>query len=106
MMPVRYGAAGRRKILGTCIAQVSFRGPQAVPVGRGFGAAALHRYEFLADISGPGLGQQLLDDLFRLLVSSLAELVMADLPLCIDQVEGRPDPPSAGGAGNVLRWVD
>src|SRR6266446_2975190 len=68
------------------------------------------------------LGQQLLNDLFRLLVFTLAELMVPNAPLRIDNVKGRPilvlesapyrkvaidrdrivDPHVLGGSANVV----
>src|ERR1700681_1435725 len=37
-----------------------------------------------------GLRQQLLNNQFRLLVFALTELMMSNMSLCIDEIEGRP----------------
>src|SRR6266566_352738 len=39
---------------------------------------------------GSGLGQQLLDDHFRLLVSAFAEVMMPDQPSGVREIDGRP----------------
>ena len=39
---------------------------------------------------GSGLGQQLLENHFRLLVLAFAEVVMPDAPLRVGEVQGRP----------------
>src|SRR5258708_13086123 len=44
----------------------------------------------MRDIAEPGLGQQLLDNHFRLLVFAFAEVVMPDVPLRVGEVEGGP----------------
>src|SRR6266436_5728913 len=44
----------------------------------------------MTDAAGSGLGQQLLNDSFRLFVFTFAELMMPDAPLRIDDIEGRP----------------
>ncbi|HEX9110625.1 MAG TPA: hypothetical protein VF845_04050 [Terriglobales bacterium] len=40
--------------------------------------------------AGSGLGQQLLNNPFRLFVFALAELMMSDPPLRIHEIEGGP----------------
>jgi hypothetical protein len=40
--------------------------------------------------AGSGLGQQLLDNHFRLLIFALAEVVIPDLPPHVGEVQGRP----------------
>src|SRR5437870_9366143 len=44
----------------------------------------------MTDAADSGLGQQLLNDPFRLFVFTLAEMMMANAPLRIDEIEGRP----------------
>src|SRR5437016_6001799 len=44
----------------------------------------------MADTAVSGLGQQLLDDHFRPFVITLAELMMSDASLRVDEIEGRP----------------
>src|SRR5882724_3989981 len=89
-MSAQYLAARRRKILRTVIAQVIFRGFQVAPVGCSFNASGVDCDQFMADVPCAGLGQQLLDDFLRLLIPALAELMMSDMPLRIDKIEGRP----------------
>src|SRR5437660_12808500 len=72
--------------------------------------------------AGSGLGEQLLNDPFRLFVFALAELMMANFPPRIDEIERRPifvlesapyrkvvvdrdriiDPHVLGGSANVI----
>ena len=66
------------------VAQVGLRGPQRGPVG-GLGEAA--------GVDADGLlvdAQQPLDRPLGLLVGPFAEVVEADLPVAIDEVDGRP----------------
>ena len=66
------------------VADVGLRGAQRVPVG-GLGEAA--------GVDADGLlvdAQQLLDRSLGLLVGALAEVVEADAPVAIDEVDGRP----------------
>src|SRR5437870_11642589 len=44
----------------------------------------------MTDAADSGPGQQLLNDPFRLFVFALAEMMMANAPLRIDEIEGRP----------------
>ena len=44
----------------------------------------------MTDAAAAGLGEQALNDHFRLFVCALAEVVMPDVPLGIDEVESRP----------------
>ena len=44
----------------------------------------------MTDAADSGLGQQLLNDPFRLFVFALAEMMMANMPLRIDEIERRP----------------
>jgi hypothetical protein len=44
----------------------------------------------VADVTGSGFGQQLLDDHFRLLVFAFAEMVMPDMPLRVGEVQRGP----------------
>src|SRR5205085_5132893 len=50
----------------------------------------VHRNQFLTDTTDSGLSQQLLDNLFRLFVIALAELMMPNAPLRIYEIEGGP----------------
>src|SRR5438093_7261188 len=44
----------------------------------------------MTDAADSGPGQQLLNDLFGLFVFALAEMMMANAPLRIDEIESRP----------------
>src|SRR2546422_4613467 len=44
----------------------------------------------MTDAGDSGLGQQLLYNPFRLIVFPLAEVLMSDMPLRIDEIEGWP----------------
>src|SRR2546422_10192531 len=44
----------------------------------------------MTDAADSGPGQQLLNDPFRLFVFALAEMMMANAPLRIDEIESRP----------------
>src|SRR6266545_7499026 len=82
--------AGRRKVLGTLIADIIFPRLQAAPIGGSFNTTGVDRNQLVTDIAYPGVGQQLLNDHFRLFVLALAVLMMANLPLRIDKIERRP----------------
>src|SRR5262245_23869822 len=87
---VQYCPTGRDKILGAVIADIVLRRSQAVPIGGSFNTTALDRNGFIPNAAASGLGQQLLNNLFRLLVFTFAELMMANLSLGINEIEGRP----------------
>src|SRR5436309_2214234 len=87
---IQYCTTGRRKVLGALIADIVFRRLQAAPIGGGFRATGIDRNQFMTDAADSGLGQQLLNDPFRLLVFALAEMMLANAPLRIDEIEGRP----------------
>ena len=44
----------------------------------------------MIDAGGSRLGQQLLNNPFRLFVFALAKVMMSNMPLRIDEIEGRP----------------
>ena len=44
----------------------------------------------MINAADPGLRQQLLNNRFRLIVFALAEVMMSNMPLGIDEIEGRP----------------
>ena len=50
----------------------------------------IDRHQVIPDAADSGLGQQSLNNHFRLFVFALAELMMANMPLRIDKIEGRP----------------
>ena len=87
---VQYCTAGRRKVLGALIADIVFRRLQAAPIGGSFHTTGINRNQVVADVADSGLGQQLLNNPFRLFVFALAELMMSNMPLRIDEIEGRP----------------
>src|SRR5712691_2336466 len=72
------------------MADIVFRRPQAAPIGGSFSSMGIDRNQFMTDAADSGLGQQLLNDHFRLFVFALAELMMSNMPLRIDEIEGRP----------------
>ena len=77
-------------MLGALVAQVGLRGAHVAPIRRDFEPAGVGRDEVAADVALPGLGEQLLDGPFRLLVRTLAVVVVADAPLGVGEVEGGP----------------
>ena len=81
---------GRGEVLGAFVAEVVLGRPQAVPVGGSLHAAGIHGDQIRADAAGAGVGQQLLQDHLGLLIAALAEAMVADLALGVDEVEGRP----------------
>ena len=81
---------GRREVLGARIADIIFGRLQAVPIGGSFDTTGIDRNQLVIDAADSGLGQQLLKNPLRLLVVALAEVMMANLPLRIDEIERRP----------------
>src|SRR5882724_2804877 len=86
----QYCTAGRRKVLGALIPDIVFRRLQAAPIGGSFRTTGIDRNQFMTDAAVSGLGQQLLNDPFRLFVRALTELMMSNTLLRIDEIEGRP----------------
>src|SRR5215212_11023226 len=84
--PVQYCTAGRRKVLGALIADIVFGGPQAAPIGASFSTTGIDRNQIITYAANSGLGQQLLDNHFRLLVFAFAEVMMSNMPLRIDEI--------------------
>src|SRR5260370_9284730 len=87
---IRQGNTGRRKVLGAFIADIVFGRLQVVPIGGRFSTTGIDRNQFMTDAVDSGLGQQLLNYQFRLFVFALAELMMSNTPLRIDEIDGRP----------------
>src|SRR5882672_9700700 len=90
VMLVQYGTVARHKVLRTLVADIVFRRFQAAPIGGRLQATGIYRDQFMTEPAGSRLGQQLLNNLFRLFVFALAELMMSNMPLRIDEIEGRP----------------
>jgi hypothetical protein len=60
------------------------------------------RNQFITGVGGPGLGQQVLDNHFRLLVCALAEVVMPDMPLRVGEIKRGPVVVSEGTPYRVV----
>src|SRR5215212_2768185 len=89
---IQYCTTGRGKVRGALIADVVLRGPQAVPIGGSFSTIGIDRNQFMIAAIDSGLGQQLLNCHLRLFVFTLAEMMMSNMPLHIDEIEGRAIP--------------
>src|SRR5262249_1202463 len=63
---------------------------QVGPIGGGFDPAPLHRHQLTIAAAVPCLLEEVLDGALRFLVPALAELIVTDLPVRIDDVERRP----------------
>src|SRR5215471_5412340 len=87
---VRPCTTGRCKVLGALIADIVVRRLQAAPIGGSFSTTGINRNQLLTDSANSGLGQQLLNNHLRLFVFALAEVMMSNMPLRIDEIEGRP----------------
>ena len=72
------------------ITQIVFLRPQVVPIGGCFNATGVDRDKLMTDAFVPGFREQLLNNPLRLFVPTLAELMMSDPPLRIDDVKRRP----------------
>src|SRR5258708_7710961 len=83
-------ATGRSKVLREVVADIGFRSLQGNPIGTNLRAGRIDRDHFMTDIADPVFGKQLLNDSFRLVVITLAELVMTNAPSRIDEIKGRP----------------
>jgi hypothetical protein len=83
-------ATGRCKALGALVTHVVLFRCQVVPVGGDLRATGVDCNQILRDPVVSRLGQQLLDDSFRLVVVALAELVVADAPLRVCEIERWP----------------
>src|SRR5918998_5813414 len=68
--------ARRRKVLGALIPDIVFWRLQAVPIGGRFDTIGAYRHGFTVDPVYSGLGQQCLNDHFRLFVRTLAETMV------------------------------
>src|SRR3954454_24387713 len=87
-------AAGRREVLAARIPEIRLGRAQMVPVRLGLDATPFDGYRFAID------AEQALDRALRLLVAPLAEVVVADDAVAVDEVErgpvlvaeGAPDP--------------
>jgi hypothetical protein len=98
----QHRTVGRGEVLGALVAEVVLRRPQAVPVGGSFHPTAIDRDQVLVDAAGAGLGQQLPKDHLGLLVAALAEAVVPNLSLCVDDVQGWPVVVVEGGPDGVV----
>ena len=72
------------------MSDVIFWRPQAAPIGGRFDAAGIDRDGLTVDPANSAFGQQCLDDHFRLFVGALAENMVSDTPLRIDEIQRRP----------------
>src|SRR5215831_6844506 len=87
---VRGRPARRRKFLGALVPDIVFRRHQAGPIRGRFEALAIDRNRLMTDAFGAGLAQQRLNDHFRLLVRTLAEMLISNTSLRIDEIKRRP----------------
>jgi hypothetical protein len=82
--------AGRDEVLRLAIPEVRFGRVQCVPVRGHLGTARIHGRELTHGNVGARVYQQLLDHDLRTLVVGLAETMVPDAPLGVDEVQGRP----------------
>src|SRR5207302_4759625 len=81
---------GRRKVLAARVPDIGFWRSQAVPIGSSFSTLGIDRNQFLIEAADSGLSQQVLQHHFRQFVGAFAEVMIAQMPLRIDEIEGRP----------------
>src|SRR5690606_21287703 len=88
------GHALRERVVGEAfgagMAEVGFRGPPPVPRGRRLRARGAVADVAAWQVAGTGLGQQPADDVLAARVLALAEVVVADPPLGVDEVVRGP----------------
>jgi len=82
--------ARRRKTARTFVAQIALVRQRRRGARCRFDTLPLGRHEARRNLRPARLGQQLLDHLLRLVVLVLAELVVADAPLRVDEIERGP----------------
>src|SRR5688572_12397909 len=78
--------AGRRKVLCALIPDIVFAGLQAAPIGGRFETARIYRHGVPVDPARSRLGQQFLNDHFRLFVRTLTKMMVPNTPLRVDEV--------------------
>ncbi len=83
-------AAGGGEVLGALVAGVVLGGSEVVPVGRGFHAACVDADQAGLGRGRSGVGQELLDGHLGLGVSAFAEVMMAQPPFGVGEVQGGP----------------
>src|SRR5262252_2028638 len=82
---------GRSEVFGALVAQVILARFQIEPVGPDLGSGSIDCSQFGTEAANARLGQEILNDGFRLVVVPLAKLVVADAPLFIDEIERWPE---------------
>src|ERR1700729_4349349 len=83
-------AAGRSEILGPGKTDVGLGRLDVGGVGGGLGARRAHGNHVYGQVALAGLGQKLLDHLLGFGIVALAEEVVADLALGVDEIIRRP----------------
>src|SRR5262249_3438724 len=83
-------AARRDEAFAARIADIGLRRLEPGPVRRQFQALAVDDDRGAVEIAGSGFGQQRLDDALGFLILAFAELLVADAPLRVDEIERRP----------------
>src|SRR5512133_52707 len=83
-------ASRRRKVLSALIADVILTRSQFSPIGGRFGSASIDGDRVLWNIGNSSIGEESLDDNFRLIILALTKHGMAHAPFTIQEVERRP----------------
>ena len=87
---VAFHPAGRREVLGLAVPEVGLASVEGSPIRRHFRTARIHGHQLGPGEVGTGVHEQLLDHSLRALVVALAESMMPDATLRVDEVQRRP----------------
>src|SRR3982751_719764 len=80
----------RRETLRAIGPEVVFFGSKVLPIGLDFGRSCLRSYGIVSRARVAGLAKQLADGAFYALVLAFAEMVVANVAVRVDQVDGGP----------------
>ena len=85
------------------VPDIVFRRPQAAPIGGSFEAAGIDRHRLVCRRRWlRPRASSVLNDHFRLFVGALAEMMMADAPLRIDEIQRRPIVVAEGAPDDIV----
>src|SRR5688572_29261876 len=87
---IAVGAARRHEMRRPLVSDVIFRGSQIVPIRRHLDTAGINRHDAIASAARAGFGQQPLNGRFRAMVLALAEVMLANASVRVDEIEGGP----------------
>src|SRR2546427_12333339 len=78
------------EVIGAVVPEIVFRGAEVGPIGGDFWPPGINLSQSLRDRIPSGIGEELPDDHFRPLVVALAESMVANATLGVDEVERWP----------------